>query len=74
MFRHRAPIRMPCSRSLACYPVDLICRCEHVARTSIHLAIYGYGTKTLQSCTGKIKDYDSEFSGDGDGLHGHNCQ
>ena len=26
MFCHIAPIRMPCSRSLPCSPVDLICR------------------------------------------------
>ena len=26
MFCHVAPIRMPCSRSLPCCPVDLICR------------------------------------------------
>jgi hypothetical protein len=31
MFCHVAPIRLPCSRSLACCPVDLICRCEEVA-------------------------------------------
>ena len=30
MFCHIAPIRMPCSRSLACCPVDLICRNEGV--------------------------------------------
>jgi len=31
MFCHVAPIRMPCSRSLPCRPVDLICRIEGVA-------------------------------------------
>ena len=34
MFCHIAPIRMPCSRSLACSPVDLICRCESSAALS----------------------------------------
>ena len=32
MYCHIAPIRMPCSRSLACCPVDLICRIADVDR------------------------------------------
>ena len=43
MFCHIAPIRMPCSRSLACSPVGLICRCESSAAlsaTTVKLAYY----------------------------------
>jgi hypothetical protein len=38
MFCHVAPIRMPCSRSLAYCPVDLICRCEDVAHSDTYSA------------------------------------